>query len=280
MRYGKPAIADRLDGDEGGGAASASCSRRSIRNIARRRPRPRTMRRSPHLRDDALAAGDAHAAALSRRSRLYRRAEGRSSRRRSAALDFVPDALLASFHGMPRADAASWAIPITASARRPRGCWPRRWAARAGRSPSSRASAAPNGSSPRPTRRWPRCRREGVTRARDRRARLFRRLPGDAGGAGDPRARDLPRGGRQRISPICPASTTARAGMAMLRTLVGARTCRLGAARAKPSAISTMRRGCMARVAIVTGGTRGIGEAISLALQDAGHDRRRQLCRQ
>ena len=36
----------------------------------------------------------------------------------------------------------------------------------------------------------------------------------------------------------------------------------------------------MARVAIVTGGTRGIGEAISIALRDAGHDRRRQLCRQ
>ena len=36
----------------------------------------------------------------------------------------------------------------------------------------------------------------------------------------------------------------------------------------------------MARVAIVTGGTRGIGEAISIALRDAGRHRRRQLCRQ
>ena len=36
----------------------------------------------------------------------------------------------------------------------------------------------------------------------------------------------------------------------------------------------------MARVAIVTGGTRGIGEAISVALKRRGHDRRRQLCRQ
>ena len=36
----------------------------------------------------------------------------------------------------------------------------------------------------------------------------------------------------------------------------------------------------MARVAIVTGGTRGIGEAISVALKDMGMTGRRQLCRQ
>ena len=36
----------------------------------------------------------------------------------------------------------------------------------------------------------------------------------------------------------------------------------------------------MARVAIVTGGTRGIGEAISIALKDHGHEGRRQLRRQ
>ena len=36
----------------------------------------------------------------------------------------------------------------------------------------------------------------------------------------------------------------------------------------------------MARVAIVTGGTRGIGEAISIALQGHGHEGRGELRRQ
>ena len=36
----------------------------------------------------------------------------------------------------------------------------------------------------------------------------------------------------------------------------------------------------MARVAVVTGGTRGIGEAISVALKNAGYQGRGQLCRQ
>ena len=36
----------------------------------------------------------------------------------------------------------------------------------------------------------------------------------------------------------------------------------------------------MARVALVTGGTRGIGAAISTGAHAAGPDRRRQLCRQ
>ena len=36
----------------------------------------------------------------------------------------------------------------------------------------------------------------------------------------------------------------------------------------------------MARVAIVTGGTRGIGEAISIALEGHGHEGRGDLCRQ
>ena len=56
--------------------------------------------------------------------------------------------------------------------------------------------------------------------------------------------------------------------IAMLERLIDARTCRL--AGAVISASPEKRRGIMARVAIVTGGTRGIGEAISIALKDMG----------
>ena len=62
--------------------------------------------------------------------------------------------------------------------------------------------------------------RQGRDEGRDPRARLRRRLPGDAGGAGDPRPRHLPRRRRHAISPICPASTTAPPGMPMLRALI------------------------------------------------------------
>ncbi len=36
----------------------------------------------------------------------------------------------------------------------------------------------------------------------------------------------------------------------------------------------------MPRTALVTGGTRGIGHAICVALKEAGYHGRRQLCRQ
>ena len=61
-----------------------SSPRRSIRNIARRRRRPRTTRFSPRSRAMRVPAGAAHAAALLRRSALHRRAarEPRAAARR------------------------------------------------------------------------------------------------------------------------------------------------------------------------------------------------------
>jgi ferrochelatase len=120
MRYGKPAIG-RADRRLKARAASASWSRRSIRNIAPRRPqRPTTppsprwqaMRWQPALRTLPPYHDDP--------AYIWARLKA-SVEERLAALDFTPDVLLASFHGMPSARCI-WAIPIIATARRPRGC--------------------------------------------------------------------------------------------------------------------------------------------------------------
>ena len=77
---------------------------------------------------DALAAGDPHAAALSRRSRLYRRAGGVGARRRWPRSISSPTRSSRASTAC-RSARWSWAIPIIAIARRPRGCSARRWAA-------------------------------------------------------------------------------------------------------------------------------------------------------
>ncbi len=122
----------------------------------------------------------------------------------------------------------------------------------------------------RPTPRLPSLAEGGEAARRGRRARVFGRLPRDARGAGDPRPRDLPRRRAAPISPICPASTQRDAGHA--KCCAASLHASLQAGWSPPSleAIRNEERNIMARVAIVTGGTRGIGEAISVALQDAG----------
>ena len=89
---------------------------------------------------------------------LYIEALRANLTRQLAALDFEPERLLAELPRHAAADAASWATPIIATARRPRGCSAKRLAAKS-TSRSSRASAARNGSNPRPTRRSPLIRR-------------------------------------------------------------------------------------------------------------------------
>ena len=66
-----------------------------------------------------------------------------------------PDRLVMSFHGLPQR-AIDAGTPIRRNASPPRAWWPPSWAGttRARWWPSSRASAPPGGSGPRPTRRW------------------------------------------------------------------------------------------------------------------------------
>jgi protoporphyrin/coproporphyrin ferrochelatase len=103
----------------------------------------------------ALAGGDPHPAALLRRSAAYRSAAAKAdTARQLKALDFVPEVLLLSFHGMPER---------TLHLGDPYHCQCRKTArllgeALAGEFPafgskplSSRASAAPSGLSRRPT---------------------------------------------------------------------------------------------------------------------------------
>ena len=106
----------------------------------------------------------------------------RTSPRQLAALDFEPERAAAQLPRHAAADAGAWrslSLPLPQD-RAPavRGARTRR-----STSPSSRASAARNGWSRRPTRRWPAMPGKGVNEGRGRRARLLRRLPGDAGGA-------------------------------------------------------------------------------------------------
>ena len=139
MRYGRPAIAERIDA-----LKAAGCAHILIAPLyPQLRPRPRPpMTGVCCLRRMCAGSRRAHPAALFGRSRLYRGLR----RDRICLAGPTERALIASFHGMPE----------RTRARRPYydHCQ-RSAAAGAGARLSSRASAAPNGSSPPPTRCWP-----------------------------------------------------------------------------------------------------------------------------
>ena len=127
MRYGKPGIAAALRADEGRGLRPASCWRRSIRNIARPRRRPPTTGPSGAGRN-ALAAGNPHIAALLRRSRLYRRAEGQF-RAADGRARFHARAAAAELPRHAGADAGAWRSLSWPLPARRRGCLPSSWPA-------------------------------------------------------------------------------------------------------------------------------------------------------
>ena len=82
------------------------------------------------------------------------------------ALAFQPEVLLLQLPRHARSARWNWAIPITASAARPRGCWKRRWPGPDLRiaTSSSAASAGPNGSNPQPMPCWRQRQRSGTRR--------------------------------------------------------------------------------------------------------------------
>ena len=213
-RDGRLGDALRQSGDRRAAAGDEGCrvrahpARAALSAILRRDDRDRQRQGVRRAGGDALAAGDAHAAALSRRSAPISPRSRRRSRRALAALDFAPDAIVASFHGMPQrtlelgdpyhchcqktarllGEALGRELIVTFQSRFGRAKWLEP-------ATDTTLAALPG---------------KGVKQGRDRRAGLLRRLPRDAGGTGDPRARELRGGGRHRISPICRASTTAR----------------------------------------------------------------------
>ena len=83
-------------------AATAFSSFRSIRNIAPPRPRPSATRPSRRWRRCAGSRASGRGALL-RRSGLYRRARQLRSAPASRSLDFEPEVVLASYHGIPQA---------------------------------------------------------------------------------------------------------------------------------------------------------------------------------
>ena len=139
----RAALSAILRGDDG------DRERRGLRAIWRGMRWQPALRTLPPYHDDPAYIGALKAERRSgaRRARFRARGARRQLPRHAAA------------------DARRSAIPIIAIARRPRGCSPRRSAA-SSTSPSSRASAAPNGWSRRPTRCSPRCPAQGVKQAR------------------------------------------------------------------------------------------------------------------
>ena len=126
MRYGNPGHRPSVE-NLIARAASASSPRRSIRNIARRRRRPRTTR-FRRAGEDAAAAGAPDACrpitTIRSTSTRCRQPRSGSSRRSISSRSGCCSASTAC-----RSGRWSSAIPIIATARRPRDCSPSSWAA-------------------------------------------------------------------------------------------------------------------------------------------------------
>ena len=138
-----------------------------------------------------------------------------------AALDFEPQALVASFHGMPQRT-LELGDPYHCHCRKTARLLVRGARPRARSSPSSRASAAPNGWSRRPTRCSPRCPARASPRSRSsRRAsppiawRRWRSWRSAAATPSSPRA--------ARDFAYLPCLNDSAPGMAMLRALIAPR---------------------------------------------------------
>ena len=186
MRYGQPAIAERIDALKAAGceriliaplypqycaATTATANDEAFRHLRRLRWQP-AVRTLPPYHDDPVYIG-----ALA----------GVACGPRSPALDFEPQAMLASFHGMPQrtlelgdpyhchcrktarllSEALGRELLVAFQSRFGRAKW---------LEPATDTMLAELPG-------------KGVTRLADPRARLRRRLPGDARGAGDPRPR-------------------------------------------------------------------------------------------
>ena len=124
-----------------------------------------------------------------------------------AALPFAPDVLVASFHGMPERT-LHLGDPIGTTAARPRGSAGEALGRELLVAFQSRFGRA-RWLEPATDKLLAELPGKGVSKVAVV-ARLRRRLPGNARGAGDPRPRHLSRRRRHEFSPISPASTTAR----------------------------------------------------------------------
>ena len=115
MRYGNPSIAERHRPAGGGGLRPhpPGAALPAIRRARRRRPcttrrsSAEGMRWQPALRVVPPCHDD---------PRLYRGAGRQRSRAHLAGLDFEPELILASFHGVPKKTLLDAAIPIIATA--------------------------------------------------------------------------------------------------------------------------------------------------------------------
>ena len=108
-------------------AAKRSCSSRCTRTTPGR-PRPPPMTRSlPPLMQGKAPACRADRGRIFRPSALYRRAGRDRSRRAYAALDHVPDVLVASYHGMPKRYLME-GDPYHCQCAKTRGCCANGWA--------------------------------------------------------------------------------------------------------------------------------------------------------
>ncbi len=160
MRYGKPSIPDRLNALQQQGcerilivplypqyaaATTATVCDKAFDALKKMRWQP-IIRVAPPWHDDPV----------------YIEAACASLKQHLAALDFEPEVILASFHGVPKSylmkgDPYHCQCAKTARLMREHLGSARKNSA----SPSSRASARRNGSSPTPTRRWRRWRKAG-----------------------------------------------------------------------------------------------------------------------